>query len=305
MIHSHPGHRPDRARTGPAVRRVGPRLRPRRRPADPDQGQYRDRGTRCRPPPGASRSRPMSPTATRLWSPGCAPPGAVILGKTNLSEWANIRVHSLDLGLERDRRPDPQPLCARPQPVRLVERQRRRGCRRDRPPGHRHRDRRVDHLPRGDQRHRRPEADPGPGQPHPYRPDQREPGHGRADDRERPRGGGAARRDRRQRPRRPRNARGRQAQGSTMWQRSIRTRSRARAWASCASPRASAPTRRSSAALALLKAQGAMLVEIKEFDDSGIGDNEFTGSADRVQGAARRLSAGPARRRFRRAAWPS
>ena len=27
----------------------------------------------------------------RLWSPGCGPAGAVILGKTNLSEWANFR----------------------------------------------------------------------------------------------------------------------------------------------------------------------------------------------------------------------
>ena len=33
-----------------------------------------------------------------------------------------------DLGLERDRRPDPQSVGARPEPVRKLERQRRRGC---------------------------------------------------------------------------------------------------------------------------------------------------------------------------------
>ena len=44
--------------------------------------------------------------------------GAVILGKTNLSEWANIRSTDIDFRLERGRRPDPQPLCARPQPLR-------------------------------------------------------------------------------------------------------------------------------------------------------------------------------------------
>ena len=45
--------------------------------------------------------------------------GAVLLGKTNLSEWANFRSIPLVQRLERPRRPVPQPVRARPQPVRL------------------------------------------------------------------------------------------------------------------------------------------------------------------------------------------
>ena len=45
--------------------------------------------------------------------------GAVIVGKANLSEWANIRSSQFDLRLERGRRPDAQPSCAQPQPVRI------------------------------------------------------------------------------------------------------------------------------------------------------------------------------------------
>ena len=106
--------------------------------------------------------------------------GAVILGKTNLSEWANIRSTQLDLGLERGRRADAQSLGARPQHLRHLERQRRGGRGRARALGDRHRDRRLGHLPGGDQRHRRLEADGRPGQPHAHRPDQPQPGHRRA-----------------------------------------------------------------------------------------------------------------------------
>ena len=66
------------------------------RAAGADQGQYRKRRPTAddRRQPGARRT--TSPTATRRWSRGCAPAGAVILGKTNLSEWANIRsTHSI------------------------------------------------------------------------------------------------------------------------------------------------------------------------------------------------------------------
>ena len=147
---------------------------------------------RCRRPPAASRWPTTSPTATRRWSRGCARPGAVILGKTNLSEWANIRSNQFDLGLERGRRPDPQSLGARPQPVRQLERQRRGGRGGPGAAGDRHRDRRIGHLPGGDQRHRRAEADGRPGQPDPYRADQPQPGHAGADDRERARSGRAA-----------------------------------------------------------------------------------------------------------------
>ena len=45
--------------------------------------------------------------------------GAVILGKANLSEWANFRSSRSVSRLERARRPVPQPLRARPQPLRV------------------------------------------------------------------------------------------------------------------------------------------------------------------------------------------
>ena len=51
--------------------------------------------------------------------------GAVILGKTNLSEWANIRSTHSSSGWSAPRRTDPQPVRAGPQPVRLVVRHRR------------------------------------------------------------------------------------------------------------------------------------------------------------------------------------
>ena len=46
-------------------------------------------------------------------------PGAVILGKANLTEWANFRSLPVVERLERARRPEPQPVRARPQPVRV------------------------------------------------------------------------------------------------------------------------------------------------------------------------------------------
>ena len=72
----------------------------------------------------------MPTTAGSLALKGSTPPdafiverlkaqGALILGKTNLSEWANYRSTQLDQWLERRGRPDEQPLRARPQPVRL------------------------------------------------------------------------------------------------------------------------------------------------------------------------------------------
>ena len=45
---------------------------------------------------------------------------AVILGKANLSEWGEHPLERVDLRLERCWRPDTQPLRARPRPVRLV-----------------------------------------------------------------------------------------------------------------------------------------------------------------------------------------
>ena len=53
--------------------------------------------------------------------------GAVILGKTNLSEWANFRSTHSTQRLERARRAGAEPVRARSQPVRLELRHRRRG----------------------------------------------------------------------------------------------------------------------------------------------------------------------------------
>ena len=97
-----------------------------RRPAGPDQGQYRNAPGRCPRPPAASRSATTSPTATRRWSRGCAPPARSSSARP-IFGMGQHPLEQLDLRLERGRRPDPQSLRTRPQPVRLVERQRRGG----------------------------------------------------------------------------------------------------------------------------------------------------------------------------------
>ncbi len=48
--------------------------------------------------------------------------GAVILGKTNLSEWANIRSNQFDERVERDRRAGAQPYALDRSVLRIVER---------------------------------------------------------------------------------------------------------------------------------------------------------------------------------------
>ena len=118
-------------------------------------------------------------------------------------------LEQFDLGLERGRRPGPQPARAQPQSLRLELGQRRRGRGRHGAGGDRHRDRRLDHLPVGDQRHRRLQADRRPGQPHSCRADQPQPGHARADDAHRPRRRPDHERDRRHRSRRSGDRRGR------------------------------------------------------------------------------------------------
>ena len=97
--------------------------------------------------------------------------GAIILGKTNLSEWANIRSNNSISGWSAVGGQVRNPWALDRNPWQL-ERQRRRGRGRPRPPRHRHRDRRVDHLPGSDQRHRRVETDGRVGQPDAHRADQ-------------------------------------------------------------------------------------------------------------------------------------
>ncbi len=115
--------------------------------------------------------------------------GVVILGKTNLSEWANFRSERILQRLERSRRPDEQPLRSDPQPLRLELgiRGRRRGQpRRGRD---RHRDQRLDRLSRHRQRRGRNQADRRPGQQERSGADLPHPGHRRADGEERGRCG--------------------------------------------------------------------------------------------------------------------
>ena len=203
--------RSDRARPGASDRLVRV-TRAARRAAGADQGQYRGRrpASDHRRQPRACRQRHQS---------RCAAGRAAPLGRSHHPRqgqpfrMGQHPVQQFDFRLERGRRPGPQPVGARPQSVRLVERKRGGGRRRPRPARDRHGNRRVDHLPRGDQRHRRAEADRRTGQPDPHRSDQRQPGYRGADDRERPRGGRAADRDRRSGSGRRGHCRGRSAEG--------------------------------------------------------------------------------------------
>jgi amidase len=70
-----------------------------------------------------------SPRGTHSSSNGCATAGAVLLGKTNLSEWANIRSTTFHERVERAGRAGPQSLRARPQSLRVEFRHRGRRSR--------------------------------------------------------------------------------------------------------------------------------------------------------------------------------
>ena len=117
-----------------------------------------------------------------------------------------------DQRVERGRRADAQSVRARPQHLRQLVGVGRGGGGGDRRLCHRHRDRRVDHLPRRGQRDRGDEADRRAGQPDSCRPDQRKPGYCGADDAHGTAGGRIAERHRGERPRRQSDARGRPAQ---------------------------------------------------------------------------------------------
>ena len=126
----------------------------------------------------------------------------------------------LDQRLERDWRADQEPACARPQCLRVFVGQRGGGRGRACLGSNRHRDQRLDHLPRQCQWRGRVQADRRDAQPHPYRADQRDAGHSRPDRAERRRRGAATRRDGGQRPRRSRDCRsGYAAQRFRRWAR--------------------------------------------------------------------------------------
>ena len=126
--------------------------------------------------------------------------GAVILGKANLSEWANFRDGRVNVGVERRRRTDQQPLRPGPQPVRFVQRFGRGRGGRAGPGRDRHRDRWLDRLPVRSEGPGRAQADPRARQPRGHHPDLRAAGHRRADGPPRRRRGDPARGAGRPRP---------------------------------------------------------------------------------------------------------
>ena len=106
--------------------------------------------------------------------------GAVILGKTNLSEWANFRSSRSSSGWSGRGGQTPQSLRPGAQPVRLELRIRRRHRGGPRGRGRGHRDRRLDRLPQCGQRHRRHQADGRHGESQRDHSDFGQPGHGGA-----------------------------------------------------------------------------------------------------------------------------
>ena len=94
-----------------------------------------------------ARARRLDRRARRFIVERLRAAGAVILGKTNMSEWANFRSTPLDERLERARRPGEESVRARPQSLRVElgngSRHRREPC----DDWRRHGNRRVDHLP--------------------------------------------------------------------------------------------------------------------------------------------------------------
>ena len=123
--------------------------------------------------------------------------GAIVLGKTNLTEWANFRSTHASSGWSArgGQARNPYALDRTPvglqlglgdrRGVELLHRRRRHG------------DRRLHHLARGGVLARRPQADRRPREPQRHRTDLAHAGHGRPDVPLRRRCGGAARRARR------------------------------------------------------------------------------------------------------------
>ena len=154
--------------------------------------------------------------------------GAVILGKANLSEWANIRSSDSISGWSAVGGQVRNPYALNRNPCGSSSGSAVAVASGHGAGGDRHRDRRLDHLPGRDQRHRRLQAQRRPGQPHPCRADQPQPGHARADDADRARRGPDHERHRRHRSRRSGHGRGRRAARRIMSRRCARTRCAAR-----------------------------------------------------------------------------
>ena len=171
------------ARRGHRGQRHAVGRRRRQRPARGGTGPRRPlRASRCcsrttstrdgEPTTAGSRALAGSRPATRAHPP-LRDAGAIVLGKANLSEWANFRGDHVTSGWSGVGGRQ-QPLRPRPQPVRLLVRLGRRRRRVARAGGHRHRDRRLDRLPVGRERRRRHQAHPRAGEPDRRRADSAE-----------------------------------------------------------------------------------------------------------------------------------
>ena len=179
----------------------GARRRPRRRqgaqarlasPAARDPGaRSRTTSTRpaCRRPPARGRS-PAAARATRSSSSSCAPPAPMIIGKANLSEWANFRSAPSSSGWSGIGGQTNMAYVLDRNPCGSSSGSGVGGLRRPRDDHRRHRDRRVDRVPVGRKRRRRDQADPRAPQPVRHRADLGRPGHRRPDHAQRDRRGG-------------------------------------------------------------------------------------------------------------------
>ena len=164
VIETQPRRARDRRRRSTASAQERPHPRTAARRPDPDQGQHRHRrphgdhgrlagagriagGARRLPRRASARRRRRHPRQDQPERVGELPLDAV------------------DERLERSRRPDAQPLRARSQLLRLELRLGRRRRREPLRRRDRHRDRRLDRLPRDHQRARRAQAHGRPGQP--------------------------------------------------------------------------------------------------------------------------------------------
>ena len=206
---AHRGDRPPRAvasrRHRDEPRSAGDRRHARRRAqvgeysravarhSGPREGQHRDRrpdGDQRRIA-GVGRGRRAARCLPRRAAAGR---GRGALGQDEPERVGELPLDAVVERVERPRRPVPEPLRARSQPVRLELRHRRRDRRQSRGRRRRHRDRRLDRLPCGGQLAGRHQADARARLPIRHRPDRPQPGHGRAD--------GAHRRGRGRAPRR-------------------------------------------------------------------------------------------------------
>ena len=125
----------------------------------PDQGQHRHRRPDDDDRRLARARRGRSRRATPSSSSALRAAGAVILGKTNLSEWANFRSTHSTSGWSGRGGQVQEPVRARSQSLRIELGHRRRDRREPRRDRRRHRDRRLDRLSVGRERAGRHQAD--------------------------------------------------------------------------------------------------------------------------------------------------